>query len=113
MKSSLGVCCVTTVTATVYLSIREYTTVLQCSVLHPVLVNIEIMEDFRAAGCGAGQQAFMFISHQPLAALSSHVAGHVLFGPGVQPGLKASVQACVDPLLGLKETLTRTTQISY
>lgn len=71
------------------------------------------MEDLRAAGGGAGQQAFLFLSHQPLAVDSSHVAGHMLFGPGVQTGLKASVQACVDPLVGLKETSTITTQFNY
>lgn len=96
MKSSLAVCSVKT--ATVYLLIRER---LQSSVLHPVLVNVEIVEDLGAAGGGAGQQAFSLISHQPLAVVGSHVAGHVLFGPGVQPGLKASVQASVDPLMGL------------
>lgn len=86
---------------------------LQCSVLHPVLVNVEIMEDLRVAGGGAGQHALSFISHQPLVAVGSHVAGHMLFNPGVEPGLKASVQACVDPLVGLKETSTRATQLSY
>lgn len=59
------------------------------------------MEDLGAAGGGAGQQAFSLVSHQPLAVVGGHVAGHVLFGPGVQPGLEASVQARVDPLLGL------------
>lgn len=36
---------------------------LQCSVLHPVLVNVEIMKDLRAAAGGAGPQTFLFISH--------------------------------------------------
>lgn len=61
------------------------------------------MEDLRVAAGGAGPQTFLFISHQPLVGVGGHVAGHVLFGPGVQPGLKASVQARVDPLVGLKE----------
>lgn len=80
--------------------------ILQCSVLHPVLVYVEIMEDLRVASGGAGQQAFLTVSHQPLAAVDGHVAGHVLLGPSVQPGLKASVQACVHPLVGLKENNT-------
>lgn len=62
------------------------------------------MEDLGAAGGGAGQQAFSFVSHQPLVVFGGHVAGHVFFGPGVEPGLKAPVQARVDPLVGLKET---------
>lgn len=76
---------------------------LQRSVLHPVLVNVEIMKNLRVTGGGARQQAFLFLSHQPLAVFGSHVAGHVLLGPGVQPGLEASVQACVDPLVGLEK----------
>ena len=103
VKSSLAACRVKT--ATVYHPAER----LQCSVLHPVLVNVEIMEDLRAAGGSAGQHAFSFNSHQPLLVVDSHVAGHMLFGPGVQPGLEASVQACIDPLLGLNN---RTTQIS-
>lgn len=89
-----------TITATVYLSER-----LQCSVLHPVLVNVEIMEDLGVAGGGTRHQAFLSVSHQPLAVVGSHVARHVLLGPRVQPRLEASVQACVDPLLRLKETI--------
>lgn len=61
------------------------------------------MEHLRAASRGAGQQAFLSISHEPLAAFSSHLTGHVLLGPSIQPGVKASVQACVHKLVGLKE----------
>lgn len=61
------------------------------------------MEHLRAASRGAGQQAFLSISHEPLAAFSGHVTGHVLLGPSIQPGVKASVQACVHELVGLKE----------
>lgn len=74
---------------------------LQCPVLHPVLVYVEIVEDLGVAGGGAGQQAFLSVSHQPLAVVSGHVAGHVLFSPGVQKGLEASVQTPVHPLVGL------------
>lgn len=49
------------------------------------------MEDLRVAGGGAGQQTFLFLSHQPLAGVGSHVVGHMLFGPGVHQGLKAPV----------------------
>lgn len=75
--------------------------VLQCSVLHPVLVNVEIVEDLGAAGGGAGQQVLLSVSHQPLVVVGGHVSGHVILGPGVQPGVEASVQASVDPLVGL------------
>lgn len=61
------------------------------------------MEHLGAASRGAGQQAFLSISHEPLAAFSSHVTGHVLLGPSIHPGVKASVQACVHKLVGLKE----------
>lgn len=59
------------------------------------------MEDLRAAGGAAGQQAFLFISHQPLVAVGSHVTGHMLLRPSIQPGLKAPVQPSVDTLMGL------------
>ena len=97
MESSLAVC-VKTATVTVSFN-RER---LKCSVLHTELVNVDIMEDLKVASGGAGQQAFSSFSHQPLAVVGSHVAGHMLFGPRVQPGMKASVQASVDPLLGLR-----------
>lgn len=61
------------------------------------------MKDLGAAGGGAGQQTLLLLPHQPLAGVGSHVGGHVLLGPGVQPRLEASVQAGVDPLVGLKE----------
>lgn len=98
MKSSLAVCCVKTVT------VHHWRMRLQCSVLHPVLVNVQVMEDLRVARGVAGQQTFLFIAHQPLLGVSSHVAGHMLFCPCVEPDLKASVQASVDPLVRLKET---------
>lgn len=79
---------------------------LQSSVLHPVLVYAEIVEDFGDAGGGARQQAFLLLSHQPLAGVGGHVAGDVLFGPAVQPGVEAPVQASVNPLVGLKERET-------
>lgn len=80
---------------------------LQTSVLHPVLVNAEIVKDLGVAGGGAGQKTLLVVSHQPLVGVGSHAGGHVFLGPGVQPGLKASVQAGVDPLVGLKEKPTR------
>lgn len=76
---------------------------LQCPVLHPVLVNVEIVEDFGAAGGGTGQQSLFRISHQPLVSAGGHFSRHVFLGPGVQPGLEASVQTCVHPLVGLKQ----------
>lgn len=83
---------------------------LQCSVLHPVLVHAEIVKDLGVAGGGAGQKTLFVNSHQPLLGVGIHAGGHVLLGPSVQPGLKAPVQASVDPLVGLKERST--TQIS-
>lgn len=80
---------------------------LQSSVLDPVLVNVEIVEDLRAAGGGARQQVFLSFSHQPLPAVCRHVTGHVILGPGVQPGLEASVEASVDPLVGLMSPCER------
>lgn len=67
------------------------TRALQSPVLHPVLVNVEIMEDLRAASGGAGQKSLLSISHQPLVVVSSHFTCHMLLGPGVQPGMKASL----------------------
>lgn len=61
------------------------------------------MEHLGAAGGGAGQQTLLLLAHQPPASVGGHVGGHVLLGPGVQQGLEASVQAGVDPLVGLKE----------
>lgn len=75
---------------------------LQCPVLHPVLVDVEIVEDFRAAGGGAWQQSLFRISHQPLVSVGGHFRHHVLLGPGVQPGLEAAMQTSVHPLVGLK-----------
>lgn len=97
MKSSLAVCGVKTVT------VHHWRVRLQCSVLHPVLVNVQVMEDLRGARGVAGQEPFLFIAHQPLLVVSSHVAGHMFFCPCVEPELKASVQASVDPLVRLKD----------
>lgn len=80
---------------------------LRGSVLHPVLVNAEIVKDLGVAGGGAGQQTLLVFSHQPFVGVGSHAGGHVFLGPGVQPGLEALVQASVDPLVGLKERSTR------
>lgn len=75
---------------------------LQSPVLHPVLVDGEIVENFRVAAGGAGQQRLLLFSHQPPAGGGSHVAADVLAGPGVEPGVEAPVQPGVDPLVRLQ-----------
>lgn len=64
------------------------------------------MKDLGVARGGAGQQSLFVISHQPPVGVGIHVGGHVLLSPSVQPGLKASVQTSVDPLVGLKDRST-------
>lgn len=64
------------------------------------------MQEFGVAGGGAGEQTLLVLSHQPLVGVGSHASGHVLLAPGVQPGLEASVQASVNPLVGLKDRST-------
>lgn len=76
---------------------------LQSSVLHPVLVDGEIVEHLGDAAGGAGQQALLLLAHQPPAGAGGHVAGDVLAGPGVEPGVEAPVQPRVDPLVRLQE----------
>lgn len=61
------------------------------------------MEHFRDAAGGAGQQALLLLAHQPAAGAGGHVAGDVLAGPGVEPGVEVPVQPGVDPLVRLEE----------
>lgn len=72
-----------------------------CPVLHPVLGDVEIMEDLRAAGGGARQQSLVCFSPQPFLSVGRHFTRHVSLSPVVQPGLKALVEACVHPLVRL------------
>lgn len=76
---------------------------LQSSVLHPVLVDGEIVQHLGDAAGGAGQQTLLLLAQQPPAGAGRHVAGDVLAGPGVEPGVEAPVQAGVDPLVRLEE----------
>lgn len=108
-KSTSSYCIVCVITGSLFVCVWRWSYAqfilkfekLHCSVLHPVLVYVEIVEDLRVAGGGAGHQAFLSISHQPLAVVLSHVASHVLFSPGVQPGVEAPVQTSVHSLVGL------------
>lgn len=61
------------------------------------------MEHLRVAGGSARQQALSSLSHQPLTVFGGHVTGHMLLGPGIYKGVEASVEACVDPLVGLRD----------
>lgn len=76
---------------------------LQSSVLHPVLVDGEIVQHLGHAAGGAGQETLLLLAHQPPAGAGRHVAGDVLAGPGVEPGVEAPVQPGVDPLVRLEE----------
>lgn len=80
---------------------------LQSSVLHPVLVDGEIVEHLGDAAGGAGQQVLLLLAHQPPAGAGGHVAGDVLAGPGVEPGVEAPVQPRVDPLVRLEQIRRR------
>lgn len=82
---------------------------LQSSVLHPVLVDGEIVEHLGDAAGGAGQQTLLLLAHQPPVGAGGHVAGDVLAGPGVEPGVEAPVQSGVDPLVRLEEIRRRKT----
>lgn len=65
------------------------------------------MEHLGDAGGGAGQQTLLLLAHQPPAGAGRHVAGDVLAGPGVKPGVEAPVQPGVDPLVRLEEIRTK------
>lgn len=68
---------------------------------HMVSVDVQVIEDLGIPGGGARQQTLATLSHQPLAGVGGHVAGHVFLGPGVHQALEAAVQASVDSLVGL------------
>lgn len=73
-----------------------------CAVFDAVLVDADKVQVLRVAGGGAGQEAFQPFAHQPLAGLGGHLAGHVLLGPRVHPGLEPLVQPLAYSFVGLE-----------
>lgn len=73
------------------------------AVFDTVLVNAHKVQGLCVTGGGAGHQALQPFAHEPLARLGCHLAGDVLLGPFVHPGLEPLVQPLAHSFVGLQK----------